>query len=161
MNSINNLLLIFLTCILMQSCDSPTQSQQTNSEHWSSDIVLVDTFRNKLHLAEVEYFTSKIYAPMYWGEIQDSIILVYNSKYVGDRGEFGFPNRDSFQIKSFSNLELYVDTSRDVGSAQYYTHPPPPPPGSSQKAIEDYEKAEFKPYRGNVLSHPIFIRNTG
>lgn len=154
MNSINNLLLICFICILMHSCDSSTHSQETNSEHWSSDIVLVDTFRNKLFLMDMHSFSSKTYATTYLGSIQDSIALVYCPEYVE-----GDLERSEIQIASFSSIEIYVDTSQTIGSIQKNSHRLPPPPGASPEQIEDY--AKFRPHRGNVLSYPVFIKNTG
>lgn len=122
---------------------------QMNDMDFSS-IELIDTFTNVLSpLQQTKQSTAAFY-PMYIGTYTPQIPLFYSSNALDHhrtRDWYAYNTPDS------STLQLFVDTSKIIGSVQLLTIPILP-------TVETTEATDEPQYtRGNIRSYPLFILN--
>jgi len=110
------------------------------------DVELLDTFANQLILATANTITEANYHPLYIGPKRDSIRLSYSSRKIRSR----IIDEELYQIPKIGELEIYVDSSRIIGSGNddiFHN-------GQGSKI-----EWEYFDNRGEIKSYPIFIEN--
>lgn len=143
--------LLFLFVVLMSMGACTNHSVVDISKNDLYHIQLIDSFSNKLDFDRASQITNAAFYPMYIGQQKDSIVLVYTSKFIHQR------SFDWYQFKSpdSTDLEIFVNHAKLIGSVHELIMPPPPPPPELAESFE----WEYEYYRGPVRSYPVFIKN--
>lgn len=117
------------------------------------EIKLLDTFHNQLRLDTLSSLESADFHPIYIGIKKDSIALNYSLSGPNYRTM----DWEAYRTPLTSDLEIYVDTSRVIGSAiGHFIIPPPPPPLPNAKP---WKSPIYAPSRGELKSYPVIIEN--
>jgi len=143
--------LFYIMMIFAYACNSTNKtSVEWQDENQYRSIKLIDTFQNVLTFSSANNVTIADFHPMYIGKIKDTILLNYNSS------EAQYRTLDWMKYKKpvASGLEIWVDTSRLIGSVVKKINAPPPV--GSKKTIAFSQNF----YRGKSKSFPVFIKNT-
>ena len=140
-----------LFCILIVSILSCKKQAKKNSilKNPITQIQFIDSFSNKLKLDTARYITKADFYPMYIGNSADSIILTYNTENLKNRTI----NRRSNKIPDSTDLNIYVDTLKTIGSVRRSFIPPPPAPNSKGEIYQ------INKGRGGTKSYPVIIEN--
>ncbi len=112
-------------------------------------VVLVDTFDNKLQLDTASFITEAEFHPMYIGKIRDSIALKYRSRATKNRTLHWEENRRP----NSTDVEIFVDTTKRIGSATNIFIPPPSGPNAPR--IDQ----TLRDHRGKISSYPVMLAN--
>ncbi|MCH2046675.1 MAG: hypothetical protein MK212_21355 [Saprospiraceae bacterium] len=153
-------LLIFLTCILMQSCSSEHAKDMDSNQNPFEHITLIDTFTNELQpYTEGLYGMPRGIPPFYIGNDTSKIFMTYNSptelapvRFF--RREPVIPNSPlTGKRLDYPNLTIYVDTNQFIG---YYKRLNDSPPLEDRLARKNWQPIFG---RGNILCHPVFMKN--
>ncbi len=142
---------IYLGLLLIWSCGSQASKTMEPNRFYSQfeKVVLVDTFHNELQLDTASFITEAEFHPMYIGKIRDSIALKYRSRAIKNRTLHWKENRRP----NSADLEIFVDTTRKIGSATNIFIPPPPGPQASKV---DWNLLD---HRGKISSYPVMLAN--
>ncbi|MGH1336593.1 MAG: hypothetical protein ACRBFS_10730 [Aureispira sp.] len=142
------ILYLFAFCLLSAFKGANLYQQQLIETIDLSTIALMDTFTNTLSPISPTRQQTAAFHPMYIGKYTHNIPLSYSSRALRHhrtRDWLTYPNPDSL------DLQLFVDTSKIIGSVQALIQYPAP---------STTEETYFPPYiRGAVRSYPIFILN--
>ena len=141
----------YIIPIFIISLFACSNSQEVETDF--SKVVLIDTFDNELVLDTSNQIKETIYQPLYIGEYQEEIPLKYLADSVEIEHYYPHEILDGnsrklttiyYKYPDSSDLKLFVDTSKIIGSAIDYTY-------------------EIEPdmFRGKYKSYPVFFENVG
>ena len=140
----------FPLLVLLQLIFSCSNKENFKNEFYS--VNLIDTFYNELKLDTADYIKTASFHPMYIGEKSDSIILAYSTREVNHR-TFDWGTSLNRAVES-SDISVFIDTSKIIGSVNKYIFRPPPPFGGNPNI-----KTASVNHRGEIKSYAVFIKN--
>ncbi len=153
----NIILIIF---VIVSACSHKNIEKSPLEKEYESlhNIKLIDTFSNELRFVPCNYITEIKFFPIYIGRQKNSLLLTYTLQ------DKNYLSSGNYKPADSSDLIIFVDTSKIVGSAyNFNVLPPPPPPYFTEKEIIEWEtktkKERGKLFRGGLKSYPVIIKN--
>lgn len=137
----------YILLISIWSCGNAefNQDKLLNSELQVKDIILIDTFSNKLMYDTASLMTIAEFHPMYINPKKDSIVLNYNTRDIKSIN-FWSIEEWSEEFPDSLDIVIHVDTSQIIGSADFFP---------TLKKENDV----FINKRGHIKSYPVFIES--